>query len=194
MSSAIAILSYRRGHALRAFMVSLREHCTGRPLAVFEDCGNADDTCAWLKQSAKLVGPDQELAAELWEGFDYEAYLGWRNLGVSGNSNRALRWFERHPEHDHLCLCNDDLIALGDFPGAYAKAHAKLSQPPATPLGLFCFSDLKNGQGGPDRIYEGPVVTVKGLKIKIKFTQVFGLELIYFQLYHNKTAQLPVKE
>ena len=143
MSSAIAILSYRRGHALRAFMVSLREHCTGRPLAVFEDCGNADDTCAWLKQSAKLVGPDQELAAELWEGFDYEAYLGWRNLGVSGNSNRALRWFERHPEHDHLCLCNDDLVAKGDFTVPYAEAHK------ATGVGLFCFNDWTDDENKP---------------------------------------------
>jgi hypothetical protein len=143
MSTAIAILSYRRGHALRAFMVSLREHCTDHQLAVFEDCGNADDTCAWLKQSAKFVKEDTELAAERWEGFDYVAFLGTRNLGVSGNSNRALHWFMHETDCDHLCLCNDDLIAKGDFTKIYAEAHK------ATGIGLFCFSDWTDDDNKP---------------------------------------------
>jgi hypothetical protein len=124
-------------------MISLREHCAGYPLAVFEDCGNADDTCDWLRQSAKLAGPDEELAADRWEGFDYTAFLGWRNLGVSGNSNRAIRWFIRDTQCTHLCLCNDDLEARGDFPAEYATAHK------ATNVGLLCFNDWEDDENKP---------------------------------------------
>jgi hypothetical protein len=136
-TTAIAILTYRRAQALRTFMTSLREHCPGYPVAVFEDMGNVDDTRRWLTQSAAFKEHDAELEADRWEAFDYTAFLGTRNVGVSGNSNRAIRWFLRDmPGFDHLCLCNDDLEAKGDWPAVYADAHRFF---PA--LGLFCFSD-----------------------------------------------------
>lgn len=138
MPSAIAILTFRRGEALKDFMDSLRQHCAHYPVAVFEDCGNADGTVPQLVATARLAGHDQELQAMRYEGFDYTAFIGDRNLGVSGNSNRALRWWARdHPECDHLCLCNDDLLSQGDFPALYAEAHQFFS------VGLFCFCDFK---------------------------------------------------
>ena len=135
MSTAIALLTYRRAQSLRTFLTSIREHCPGYPMAIFEDMGNSDDTAQWLTQSAKFHGVDAELAADRWDGFDYTAFIGNRNLGVSGNSNRAIRWFMRDTTCDHLCLCNDDLEARGDFTKVYADAHK------ASNIGLFCFSD-----------------------------------------------------
>ena len=141
--SAIVILTYRRAQALRNFLMSIREHCPGYPMAIFEDMGNTDDTVQWLTQSAKFKSNDAQYAADRWEAFDYTAFIGNRNLGVSGNSNRALQWFLNESECDHLLLCNDDLEARGDFTKDYATAHQ------ATNIGLFCFSDWNDEQHKP---------------------------------------------
>ena len=148
MSTAIALLTYRRVQSLRTFLTSIREHCPGYPMAVFEDMGNSVDTVQWLTQSAKFHGTDAELAADRWDGFDYTAFIGNRNLGVSGNSNRAIRWFLRDTDCDHLCLCNDDLEARGDFTKVYADAHK------ASGIGLFCFSDWDDEDHKPVVIRE----------------------------------------
>ena len=143
MKSCCAILTFRRAQVLRNFLASIREHCPGYPMAVFEDMGNSDDTVQWLTQSAKFKEVDEELAADRWEGFDCTVFIGNRNLGVSGNSNRAIRWFLRDTDCDHLLLCNDDLEAKGDFTKVYAAAHQ------ASGIGLFCFSDWDDEEHKP---------------------------------------------
>jgi hypothetical protein len=60
-------------------------------------------------------------------------FLGTENLGVSGNSNRAIKWFMDETDADHLCLCNDDLHVLGDFVSFYQRGHVDLD------VGMFCF-------------------------------------------------------
>jgi hypothetical protein len=66
----------------------------------------------------------------------FTAFLGARNLGVSGNSNRALKWLMDETDADHFCLINDDLHVLGDFVDFYKKAHLDLG------VGMFCFCDF----------------------------------------------------
>lgn len=63
-------------------------------------------------------------------------FLGKRNLGVSGNSNRAIHWFMTETDADHLCLCNDDIHVLADFVAAYRNAHSDLG------VGMWCFTDF----------------------------------------------------
>jgi glycosyltransferase involved in cell wall biosynthesis len=60
-------------------------------------------------------------------------FLGDQNLGVSGNSNRAIKWFLEETDADHLCLLNDDLHILGDFVSFYQRGHVDLG------VGMFCF-------------------------------------------------------
>lgn len=159
MNSCIAILTYRRAPILRTFLKSLETHCPQYPVAVFEDCANADETTAMLTGGLQFVGKDREIEATVWKHSTkpFTVFLGLRNGGVAANSNRAIRWFERQPEFDHLCLCNDDLDALGDFPVEYAKAHQELG------VGLFCHCDLKVLGDA----YKGPEVKVLNTKVRI---------------------------
>lgn len=158
--SCLAILTYRRASILSTFLRSLSQHCSHYPVAVFEDCANFDETSALLTAGLECKGVDLELEAEVWQHptLAFTAYLGTRNVGVASNSNRALKWFERQPESvDHLCLCNDDLEALGDFPAEYAKAHAELK------IGLFCHCDVK----ALGEAYRGPEVRVLNTKVRL---------------------------
>jgi len=141
MKSAIAILTYRRLHALRTMMSGVELHCPQYQTAIFEDCGQRDATTSFL--SAGRVGEAQpHLLATKYPGGTADVtypnatvYIGSCNLGVTGNSNRALRWF-MDSGCDHLLLCNDDLHVSGDFAKFYAQAHADLG------VGLFCFCDF----------------------------------------------------
>lgn len=159
MSTAIAILTYRRASILSTFLRSLAQHCAHYPVAVFEDCANFDETTALLTAGLECKGMDLELEAEVWQHptLPFTAFLGTRNVGVASNSNRALKWFERQPTIDHLCLCNDDLEALGDFPAEYAKAHAELK------IGLFCHCDVK----ALGEAYKGPEVRVLNTWVRL---------------------------
>ncbi len=141
MTSAIAIITYRRLHALKAMLEGLEKHCSQYPIAIFEDCGNADGTAQFLKQGRTLVDEHDDLLASHYADTErltsrqIHAFLGTQNLGVSGNSNRAIKWFE-DGGWDHLCLCNDDLLVLGDFVAFYRQAHKDLGP------GFFCFNDF----------------------------------------------------
>jgi hypothetical protein len=156
MTPAIAILTFRRSPVLRACLESIRQHCPGYRLAIFEDCANFDDTAQWLAAGSTRQPDDPELAAEVWQAFDYTAFLGARNLGVSGNTNRAIRWFERDcPECDQLLVLNDDVLATGDFPKAYGDAHQ------AFKVGLWCFCDFTSEE------YQPVPLMVKGKTVHV---------------------------
>jgi len=76
--------------------------------------------------------PDEPMAANYP---NVDVYMGDRNLGVAGNSNRILKIF-MDGDCDHLVLCNDDMVVNGDFVKFYGQAHKDLS------IGLFCFCDF----------------------------------------------------
>lgn len=135
MTSAVAILTYNRRPVLQKFLASLRGHCPQYPVAVFEDGGYLDDTAEWLKNGATFEKECWEIEAQKWTKEGMEIFIGTRNIGVAGNSNRALAWFLQRG-YDHLLLCNDDLLAEGDFVRAYAQAHEQFG------VGLFCFCKI----------------------------------------------------
>ena len=102
---------------------------------MFEDCGLTDGTEALLLKGAGKVGFRKELAADEYTGECGSVFMGTRNLGVAGNSNRAIQWLMQQ-DAEHFCLLNDDLHVLGDFVKFYGQAHADLG------VELFCFTDF----------------------------------------------------
>lgn len=142
MKSAIAIITYRRLHALQAMMQGIEQHCPQYQTAIFEDCGQRDATASFLTKG-RLPTLRPELMATLYTTDDptvaaypnAQVFMGDTNLGVTGNSNRALKWF-MDGDWDHLLLCNDDLHVEGDFAKFYGQAHTD------TGVGLFCFCDF----------------------------------------------------
>lgn len=140
MKSAIAIITYRRLHALQKMVEGLGAHCPQYPTAIFEDCGQADGTVDWFGQLAgkrDLCRRRDDLLANQYSlGERLSAFAGHVNLGVAGNSNRALKWFMDETDADHLLLCNDDLEVLGDFAAFYGQAHRDLG------IGFFAFNDF----------------------------------------------------
>ena len=146
MTSAIAILTYRRLHALQTMMSGLETHCKQYPTSIFEDCGQRDDTSKWCQVGRRPEPRPELMATEYVDDGTLEQpsnpilrnvryFSGDRNLGVAGNSNRAIKTF-MDSGAEHLCLCNDDLHVDGDFVKFYAQAHADLG------VGMFCFSDF----------------------------------------------------
>lgn len=150
MKSAIAILTYRRLHALRTMMSGVSVHCPQYQTAIFEDCGQRDATEDFLRTGRSSAPRPDLLAAEylvpagtpdaepVVSNANYpfaRVFMGDRNLGVTGNSNRAIKWF-MDGDCDHLCLCNDDLTVNGDFVKFYGQAHVDLG------VGMFCFCDF----------------------------------------------------
>lgn len=152
MKSAIAILTYRRLPALQEMVNGIDKHCSHYPLAIFEDCGQRDGTSRAMSVGRKPVPRPDLLADEMVLTPEGEQnllteeekllgtkpnaarhFLGTENLGVSGNSNRAIKWFMDETDADHLCLCNDDLHVLGDFVSFYRSGHTDLD------VGMFCF-------------------------------------------------------
>lgn len=136
MKSALAVLTYNRKLALQETLLGIRAHCERYPLAVFEDCGCRDGTEASLLKDAGLVRHRPELKADEYTGNWGSIFMGTSNLGVAGNSNRAIQWLLTQ-DADHFCLLNDDLHVLGDFAAFYAEAHVDLD------VGLFCFTDFE---------------------------------------------------
>lgn len=178
MKTAIAILTYRRLHALKEMLTGVNQHCTVYPLAIFEDCGQRDGTSAFL-QKGRIKKERRDLLAEEWvvppeRINDYLSpeeilmdvkpniprhFLATENLGVAGNSNRAIRWFMEETDCDHLCLCNDDLHVLGDFAAHYGRGHQDLG------VGMFCYAPF----GGiySDDSYKGVTVRTRGYAVKL---------------------------
>lgn len=149
-------MTWNRVEALKTIMNSLDGTCPFYDTAVFEDCGSKDDTRGWLKHgrvSQQSTLAESVEASYFSSGDGTEVYLGDRNLGVSGNSNRAIKWF-MESDNDHLLLCNDDVEATGDFAAFYAKAHEDLG------IGLFCFCDFTSDA------YKWSILRSKGYQIK----------------------------
>lgn len=183
MKSAIAILTYRRLHALSLMMTGIEQHCPQYQTAIFEDCGQRDGTAeALLKGRVKLQertdilatqygvpAPDvtQPITAQ-WP--NAQVFIGDRNLGVTGNSNRALKWF-MESDCDHLLLCNDDLLVTGDFARFYGNAHTDLG------VGMFCFCDFDKASpaiSGKPESYKWTTYRCRGYGVKFlpRFTGI----------------------
>lgn len=173
--TAIAILTYNRLETLQKALHSiLTNGDPGTPIAIFEDCGQADGTRKFLTAANNKPRPDL-LAVEHAISFPFRrpgtldftprrimAYLGTDNLGVAGNSNRALKWFMDETHADHLMLCNDDLEFVGDAATIYSKAHAD------TDVDLFCFCDFTSPQ------FKCTPITYRGEKLK-KLSRMTGI-------------------
>jgi hypothetical protein len=178
MKSAVAILTYRRLNALTEEMKGLEQFCSHYPTAIFEDCGQRDATSAAMSHGrvAKarpelmademivtpeglqaMATPEQKLIGETPKVNQH--FLGNCNLGVAGNSNRALKWFMDETDADHLCLLNDDLHVLGDFVGFYRSGHVDLD------VGMFCFCP-SGGQYDHDS-YKWVLVRSRGYAIRL---------------------------
>jgi GT2 family glycosyltransferase len=179
MKSAIAILTYRRLHAIKAMMEGVEKNCGQYQTAIFEDCGQRDNTSTFLSAGRQpesrpdlmatrwVPNPDNMLAANYPNA---DVYNGNMNLGVTGNSNRALKWF-MDGDWDHLCLCNDDLFVLGDFVKFYAQAHQDLG------VEMFCFCDFTEKSpaiSGAPETYKWTTYPVRGYGVKFlpRFTGI----------------------
>ena len=118
--SFIGILTYRRLGALREMMRGIEEHCPHYPCVISEDCGQRDATADYLQAGRQPVRQAELMADEYVIGEDLRdanylgarVYMGLRNLGVAGNSNRVIKLF-LDSGADHLCLCNDDPACHG---------------------------------------------------------------------------------
>lgn len=134
--SAIAILTYRRQSALAEMLLGIDRFCSQHPIAVFEDCGMTDGTAKWLSVGARKNRDDLMAYEHHMPKGNVTAFIGQQNLGVAGNSNRAIKWFLDETDADHLLLCNDDLHVLGDFASFYRHGHNDLDTK------FFAFTDF----------------------------------------------------
>lgn len=178
MTSAIAILTFRRLPALLTELEGLRQHTQplGVPVAVFEDCGNRDNTAAYLSQGPHRERPDL-LATQYDHPDGFQAFVGHVNLGVAGNSNRALHWLAmENPGTDHYCLLNDDLQVHGDFVNFYATAHKTLG------IGFFCFNDFWESE-----THRWIIARSRGYRLKL-FTRMTGIMLSITRSAFNKVG------
>ncbi len=185
MRSAICILTFRRLPVLQTMLAGIQKHCSQYPLLISEDCGQRDDTSAFLQLGCRKTPRPEYMAVEcipeqteLTEeekllGVQplprYRSFLGDINLGVAGNSNRAIRWFMEETDADHLCLCNDDLHVLGDFPALYAKAHEELG------VGLLTFTDFFEDPKY-DASFQVATVRSRGWRLKL-YPRAIGIML-----------------
>lgn len=168
MSSLIAILTFNRHKVLERLMNGLVNHTPlEHTIAIFDDCSTKDNTPEWLSsQPNALHKPTpgvMDFASKIeathhfkkFGAHDVHVFIGTNNLGVAGNSNRAIAMFELLKDHDHLFLLNDDLVFTGDATSTYSKAHRDLD------IGLFCFNNL------PGEAYRFSVINIRGWKVKI---------------------------
>jgi len=155
MRSAIAILTYNRVQVLKTELEGIFQHCSHYPVAIFDDFGWRDGTEAFLRQGSKRVGMRKDLLADEWHNPRFTAFLGSKNLGVAGNSNRAIKWFLDETDADHLFMINDDLHVLGDAVAWYAQAHQDLG------VGLLCFCDFL------EKTYRWLTVRSRGYHVKL---------------------------
>ena len=155
MKSAIVILTYRRVNSLRLLLGQVEDQCPDAKIAVFEDCGQTDDTEAFLLENSTFLRRDMVYEADVYERRGVQIYLAHSNVGVTGNSNKAIRWFMEQKDVDHLCLCNDDLEVTGPFHQLYSYSHN------LTGIGLFCFTDFTS------EAYKCVPVKFRGIKIKM---------------------------
>jgi hypothetical protein len=138
------------------------KECPDVPVAVFEDCGQSDGTEDYLLENATFLRRDMAYEADVYDRQGVTVYLSHSNAGVTGNSNKAMRWFMEQTDCDHLCLCNDDLQVLGPFHKTYAEAHEKLE------IGLLCFCDFEGDS------YKWVNVKSRGITVKM-LTRMTGI-------------------
>lgn len=159
----LGILTYRRVNVLRTMMAGLDRHCAAYPTVISEDCGQFGATEDYLQSGRRAFLRRDLLAYEYSVGAgrgpslvrpEVRVFMGERNLGVAGNSNRLLRLFEES-DCDHLCLCNDDLLVEGDFVEFYAKAHQELG------VQFFAFCDFTHHES-----YRWTTYRVRGYSVK----------------------------
>jgi GT2 family glycosyltransferase len=172
-SVAVAILTYNRSGALLRCLDSVlaMTHC---PVAVFEDAG-IDDTAKILGFSESLpfdTRYDAYRSTNEKYGRDVTLFFGRANLGVAKNTNRALHWFMNETKAKVLVICNDDVLALGDFASFYRDALAR------TGLGLACFCDL------PDDMYQGSILPYRGYRLLLK-PRIVGMAMAYTRYLVN---------
>ena len=170
MHSAIAILTYRRVESLKLILGQVTEWCKDAPIAIFEDCGQIDETEEFLARGAQFIRRDFGYECDVYEktinGCKVEIFLSHENCGVCGNSNKAIKWFMKNTTADHLCLCNDDITIEGPFHKSYAEAHEKLA------VGMFCFTDF-DGES-----FKYATVKAKGIGIKL-MTRMTGIMMSF---------------
>jgi GT2 family glycosyltransferase len=165
MTSAVAILTFRRRRAIECFLKSILAnglHLKYK-VAVFEDCGNWDDTVQYLTEGYTLKERDHELDADRYvvplAGGEIEVFVSRTRSGVACGSNKAIRWFERL-DYDHLLLCNDDLECSGDFVAEYQEAITKLG------FEYLTFNDFE------DEIHKPTLVRYKMHDVRIMIRMV----------------------
>ncbi len=176
MKIAIAVLTYRRSKTLETMLKGLEKHCRQHTTAVFEDCGQRDDTARILQQGRTPTYRPEYMAFQYYSQGDPEqiqngfanfpfahVFMGERNLGVAGNSNRALHWFMTETDADYLMLCNDDLHVEGDFAAFYATGSKDLG------VEHFCFCDFTHHPS-----YKWTTYKVRGYGVKFmpRFTGI----------------------
>ena len=178
MKSLAAVLTYRRQAALEDFQTGFNKHCPQYPVAVFEDCGQRDSTSKYLT-AGRIAEHRPDLLATMYTQGDCFSemnfinavtFVGDRNLGVAGNSNRALKFF-MDGDWDHLCLCNDDLLVHGDFIKLYAQAHKDLG------VGMFCYCPFDRPSAaisGAPETYKWTTYPWRGYNVKFlpRFTGI----------------------
>lgn len=161
--SAIAILTYRRLPALKAMLVGLETNCRDYPTAIFEDCGQ-DATGQFLSTGTRRRRDDLMAYQHDFSLLrNSVSFVGQRNLGVAGNSNRAIKWFMDETDADHLLLCNDDLYVLGDFAKFYQTAHNDLGTQ------FFAFTDFWDSP-----THRWVICRSRGYKVKV-FPRMTGI-------------------
>lgn len=175
VKSALAILTYQRLPALKAMLGGVEAHCREYPLAIFEDCGQHDGTSAFLARGTRKRRDDL-MAYEHDYAQGVKTFLGQQNLGVAGNSNRALKWFMDETDADHLLLCNDDLFVLGDFAKFYAQAHQDLD------IGFFSFTDFWDSP-----THRWVICRSRGYRIKV-FQRMTGIMMSTLRRVVNKVG------
>ena len=190
MSTAIAVLSYNRLPILKTCLAGLKKYASQHQTAVFEDSGYFDDTRGWMTRPVVRYDKfQQQIEAEEYvsDTDPVRYFLGTRNLGVAGNSNRAIHWFMTQTTADHLCLCNDDILVQGDFATVYKNAHDRMG------IGLLCLMPFDHSD-----MYKPSLVTYRGLRIKLcprmtgimmSFTRQCLEDIGYFDMKYGRFGE-----
>lgn len=130
MTSSVCILTYNRPCALSELLNSLARQRIDWHVIV--DDGSDDVQLLLELAGGTCPEYDLNLDADVYKIGERWIALGRRNVGVAGNTNRALKLF-MDSGREHVCVCNDDVEATGDFVSAYANAHQ------AEGVGLLCY-------------------------------------------------------
>lgn len=173
MKPLICIITYNRPHAVSNMLNSIK--ALPYPVVVFDDCSTVAQFKE-LREGRTKPRHHLKIEADIYDGVsgmpNVSIALGRRNLGVAGNSNRAIRMFAEN-DYTHLFLCNDDLLATGDFVELYTKALEELK------LGMLCYC------GFEEEKYRYSVMKVGGWDVKF-LTRITGSMIAVTRAVINK--------